>query len=344
LHARIAGAGTRAELLAILEPRRIIVGTVAAFANNDKLLEIKKIQRLIVDEASQILEPQLLGLLTRFEHFVLIGDHQQLPAVTAQAPEHTRVGDPDLQAIGLTDLRDSYFERLYRLCVERGMYAHYGQLFRQGRMHAEIMDFPNRHFYGGRLQTLASEAEVSKHYQHLPLPVAPLFYPEKDSPGITLGRVAFLPVSETGALPNQKTALAEARLAAQLLRYFQEQYAAQGKTWGPETSLGIISPWRAQIAQIRQAIAEAGLDPDALAIDTVERYQGGAREVILISCCVHSAGQLERLVSLSAEGVDRKLNVALTRAREQLIVLGNPEALGHDARYRAFMEAYGMQI
>ncbi|MBK6932027.1 MAG: AAA family ATPase [Saprospirales bacterium] len=155
LGVRIAGAGTRAELRAALEARRIFVSTVASFAQNDKLLEIKKFQRLIVDEASQILEPQLVGLLTRFEHFVLIGDHRQLPAVTAQTPEYTRVSDPELNAIGLADLRDSYFERLYRRCLERGLTEHYGQLYRQGRMHADIMDFPNRHFYGGRLQTLA---------------------------------------------------------------------------------------------------------------------------------------------------------------------------------------------
>ncbi|MBK9336462.1 MAG: hypothetical protein IPM98_07680 [Lewinellaceae bacterium] len=83
-----------------------------------------------------------------------------------------------------------------------------------------------------------------------------------------------------------------------------------------------------------------GLDPDAITIDTVERYQGGARDVILISCCVHSAGQLAKLANLSAEGVDRKLNVALTRAREQVIVLGNPEVLREDVRYRDFMDQY----
>ncbi|MBK6932026.1 MAG: hypothetical protein IPH12_14640 [Saprospirales bacterium] len=76
----------------------------------------------------------------------------------------------------------------------------------------------------------------------------------------------------------------------------------------------------------------------------MERYQGGARDVILISCCVHSAGQLERLISLSAEGVDRKLNVALTRARERVIMLGNPEVLREDERYRAFMDAHGIGL
>jgi DNA replication ATP-dependent helicase Dna2 len=73
----------------------------------------------------------------------------------------------------------------------------------------------------------------------------------------------------------------------------------------------------------------------------VERYQGGARDVIIVSTCANSEWQLASLVSLSTEGVDRKLNVALTRAREHLIMLGNPDVLGKDERYRAFMDLYG---
>lgn len=329
LSTRIANVHTRAELLAALEPYRIVASTVASFASNDKLLEIKKFQRLIVDEASQILEPQLIGLLTRFEHYVLIGDHRQLPAVTAQAPELTRVDDPDLNAIGLTDLRDSYFERLYRQCVTQGLHDRYSQLYHQGRMHADIMAFPNEHFYDGLLKTLAEEGAEEGHYQH------------REAAGGGVARVLFLPVTSPLALPNQKTAPEEAALVARLVQHFKNEYAALGKPWRPQHSLGIITPWRAQIAQIRQAIAALGLDPDEITIDTVERYQGGAREVILISCCVHSKNQLDRLVNLSTEGVDRKLNVALTRARERVILLGNPDVLGQDARYRDFMERYG---
>jgi DNA replication ATP-dependent helicase Dna2 len=69
-------------------------------------------------------------------------------------------------------------------------------------------------------------------------------------------------------------------------------------------------------------------------VDTVERYQGGARDIIIISLCTNTLHQLNILSSLSDEGIDRKLNVALTRAREQLIILGNPELLAHSAIYR----------
>lgn len=336
LHTKIAGVKRRTELREILEKHRIFVSTVASFSQNDNLLRLKKFQRLVVDEASQLLEPQLVGLLTRFEHFVLIGDHRQLPAVTAQGPERTRVEDPDLRAMGLYDLRDSYFERLYRRCEAAGRHDLYGRLSHQGRMHADIMAFPNQHFYNGFLKTLPTGMK-----QFQALDYAENGDPENDLEQKCAGqRVVFLhtPVEEN--MPFQKTNRHEAELAARLVVFFKKIYAAQGKPWNPTQSLGIITPWRAQIAQLREALAAADVEPEEITIDTVERYQGGARDVIILSCCVNSSAQLASLVSLSAEGVDRKLNVALTRAREHVLVLGNAEVLRQDERYQAFVEKY----
>jgi DNA replication ATP-dependent helicase Dna2 len=323
----------------VLEPRRIFVSTVASFGQNDGLLRLKKFQRLIVDEASQILEPQLIGLLTRFEHFILIGDHRQLPAITTQRPETTLVEDAELQSIGLQDLRESYFERLYRRCQEQGWHWAYGQLHRQGRMHADIMDFPNQFFYQGLLKTLADTPDES-HRQH-----RPLWY---DLPGIdpvmekicAEKRVVFFPIAAEDAVFNAKTNKSEAALAARIVLFFKNLYELNNKPWLPMQTLGIITPWRAQIAQLRASLTEAGIDPDTVTIDTVERYQGGAREVIIVSTCVHSEHQLASLVSMGEGAVDRKFNVALTRAREHLIVLGNAGVLGMDERYGAFMERY----
>ncbi|MBK8110046.1 MAG: hypothetical protein IPK46_06740 [Saprospiraceae bacterium] len=74
-------------------------------------------------------------------------------------------------------------------------------------------------------------------------------------------------------------------------------------------------------------------------IDTVERYQGGAKDIILLSLVTNRPSQLKTLVSLSNEGIDRKLNVALTRAKEQIVVVGNEEILSKDHNYRALIEA-----
>lgn len=318
-----AGVEKRADLRHILDARRIFVSTVSSFAQNEGLLRLKKFQRVVIDEASQLLEPQLVGLLTRFERTILIGDHRQLPAVTTQSVEWTRVNDPDLQQIGLVDLRDSYFERLYRYCAQHGLEGYIGRLSRQGRMHPDLMAFPNKHFYGGLLRTLRDEVAA----------------PTVES------RVQFVSVKMTPqTLPHQKTNAAEAELAALLVAKFKARYAAEGRIWEPSKSLGIITPWRAQIAQLRATLTAQGIDPDDITIDTVERYQGGAREIILISTCVHSTAQLGQLISLSAEQIDRKLNVALTRARHYVVVLGNAEVLQQDDRYRAFMEEYGVNF
>ncbi len=82
----------------------------------------------------------------------------------------------------------------------------------------------------------------------------------------------------------------------------------------------------------------AAIDPDALTVDTVERYQGGARKVILISLCTNSEAQVSTLTSLSDEGIDRKLNVALTRAREHLVLVGNEQLLRGEKAYSQLLE------
>jgi DNA replication ATP-dependent helicase Dna2 len=87
-------------------------------------------------------------------------------------------------------------------------------------------------------------------------------------------------------------------------------------------------------------LAEAGIASEEVTIDTVERYQGGARDIIIVSSCVHSKHQLRSLVNLSEDGIDRKLNVALTRARQYLVVLGKEEVLREDERYRLFIDRY----
>jgi DNA replication ATP-dependent helicase Dna2 len=116
----------------------------------------------------------------------------------------------------------------------------------------------------------------------------------------------------------------------------QARYLLEGRIFHSR-SVGIITPYRAQIAQIRQALLQKGMDVDLITIDTVERYQGGARDIIIISLSTNTAAQFRSLISLSEEGVDRKLNVALTRAREQLIILGNEELLSGNEVYRELM-------
>ncbi|TAK41301.1 MAG: hypothetical protein EPO28_08755, partial [Saprospiraceae bacterium] len=102
-------------------------------------------------------------------------------------------------------------------------------------------------------------------------------------------------------------------------------------------SIGIITPYRAQIALILEVLQKENIDCTGITVDTVERYQGSARDIILISLCTNAARQLDSLISRSDEGVDRKLNVALTRAREQVVILGNESLLAGNEGYRKLL-------
>jgi DNA replication ATP-dependent helicase Dna2 len=336
---KIENAKKRREIVEVLANHRIFVGTVASFAGQTELLSLKKFNRLIIDEASQILEPGLLGLLTRFEHFTLIGDHKQLPAVSAQNAKTAKIEDESLQKIGLFDLRDSLFERLYRQCQAENWHWAFDRLSHQGRMHADIMDFPNRHFYGKFLKILPSNRaqtiELSSDFS------------EKTESNwlrkLTEKRVIFIPTQIDAQSLNGKTNQHEADLVYQITQFFKEKYNIENRKW-QANSLGVITPWRAQIGQIISIFDEkqskTALKTTDLTIDTVERYQGGAREIIVISLCVNHFSQLESLISMNSEGVDRKLNVALTRAREHVIILGNEMILRRDARYADLIERY----
>lgn len=326
---------TRKELKALIGDHRIIVATVASIIGRPELFLLKAFDRVVIDEASQILEPMLVGLLPKFKHFLLIGDHKQLPAVVAQDPELSKVYDERLHEIGLLDLRNSFFERLYKRAQSQGWNHAFAQLSHQGRMHQDIMTFPSRYFYEEKLRILPPDtpghhAQISSlNFTH-PGEASELEY------ALATQRMIFCttPLDKLGAA--HKTNRHEAELVGELVEKIQARYALEGRTFGTR-SLGIITPYRAQIAQIRQALLQKGMDVDLITIDTVERYQGGARDIIIISLSTNTAAQFRSLISLSEEGVDRKLNVALTRAREQLIILGNEELLSGNEVYRELM-------
>ncbi|MEM6700781.1 MAG: AAA domain-containing protein, partial [Bacteroidota bacterium] len=313
--------------------------TVSSVVSRPELMKLKTFHRVIIDEASQVLEPLLVGLLPHFKRFMLIGDHRQLPAVVVQNEEQSKVEDEDLNKLGLNNLRNSLFERLYFRARKMGWKWAYAQLSHQGRMHQDIMHFPNVHFYQSTLKILPEEIP------HRQLQQQALNF---QSNGSTLPlqqllcqkRTLFIPAASDQLSLTRKTNQHEALIIRQLIESFQQLYQKNNRVLTSH-SIGIITPYRAQIAQIRDTLKDAEIDLDLLTIDTVERYQGGARDIILISLCTNSLSQLQSLVSLSDDGIDRKLNVALTRAREHLIVIGNEELLQNDLTYRELMKVFG---
>ena len=122
-----------------LERVPIVVSTTLTLLTRPFLLSMKHFSLCIVDEASQILEPYIVGLLSSdsIDRFILIGDHKQLPAVVAQPDDEPR----------LHGCRLSLFERLLRQEREAGRTEFVGILQYQGRMHPDIAAFPNELFY-----------------------------------------------------------------------------------------------------------------------------------------------------------------------------------------------------
>lgn len=318
-----------------IQDTRVIVSTTSMLQSRSFLLEMKHFSLCIVDEASQILEPNIIGLLTSnsIDRFILIGDHKQLPAVVQQPDD-----EPSLH-----DCRLSLFERLLRQEREAGREAFTAILRRQGRMHPDIAAFPNEFFY------------AREHLHPVPLPhqeEAALDYrqPSEDHLDDLLKqhRVLFFPIlpPPSSFLPplSDKVNPAEATLVADLLRRIYRQY---GERFDATKTVGVIVPYRNQIAMIRREIAKLDI-PQLLdiSIDTVERYQGSQRDVIIYSFTIRRPYQLDFLTANCFEEdghvIDRKLNVAMTRARKQLLMVGHTYILRKNAIFSELIHRYSL--
>jgi len=341
LQNRIKSLTRRHEIIELLQKQRIVTGTFSSvLGKGESLFDLVQFDRLIIDEASQLLEPSMINLVAKFPRTVLIGDHRQLPAVVTQPEQQTKVVDEELRSIGLTDMRNSLFERLYLKCqIENWDWA-FGQLTRQGRMHTQLADYANQAFYDKTLKGLEL-TEASRDWQQLPNSY-PL--PKGDQPELIqkLCEKSFVFVdtevdlTDTAFRTNQHEAAAVVKVIESLLQIKREAH----ETLDPK-QIGIITPYRAQIARIRIAIRDSKLAEEwnEVNIDTVERYQGSSYKIILLSLCANQARSIARLSSLNHESRDRKLNVALTRAKERVIAFGNIELLRlHNAAYADFIE------
>ncbi len=326
----LASCNRRSEVYERIRSCRIIVGTVAAISGKPELFRLKHFNVAIIDEATQILEPQLLGILcargeeggNAIDKFILIGDHKQLPAVVLQSSEQSAIYEESLMSIGLTNLKDSLFERLYRNCTARqsSLTSHpsYDMLCRQGRMHPEVALFANRAFYGGRL--------------------IPVGLPHQLEDSDTVCRLAFYPSIPEKTGTSTKINHSEARIVADLVARIYEDCRID---FDEARTLGIITPYRSQIALIKKEIAALGIPAlNRIMVDTVERFQGSERDVIIYSCCINSYFQLKFVSNLTEEDgtlIDRKLNVALTRARKQMFVTGVPKYLKSNPLYESLL-------
>jgi len=319
------------------------VGTVASLLGKPELFLLKNFDLAVVDEASQVLEGPMLALLAKVPKFILIGDHRQLPAVVAQEAEASAVAAPVAELLrrelGLSNLRNSYFERLFKLAEARWPHAH-GTLANHYRMHESLAALVNDDFYQGLLRCPLPWQHEALGRPHWPAPA------DAWEQRLRAERLIFAPTRRQPTDASIKESGEEAELAARAAAYVARGY---GAAFDPEKTLGIIASYRNQAARIRARLAQLaqalGLPQLLLvSVDTVERYQGSQRDVIIVSFCCHHEHQLELMVSPDETNqVDRKLNVALTRARQQLILLGNEQVLRRAPHHAALLRRCGVE-
>ena len=204
-------------------------------------------------------------------------------------------------------LRRSLFERLVAMGIEPML------LDTQYRMHPAISDFPNRTFYEGRLVDGITAAER-------PNP-AGLLWNDWEVP------MAFLPVNGDELLSPDgasKENPAEAGWVAKILENLLQAGDLE------EADIGIITPYAGQVRAIRDALPERN---DSVEVHTVDGYQGREKEVIIFSCVRSNSDGTVGFLS-----DERRLNVALTRAKRGLIVIGDPDTLRNDETWASWLD------
>ncbi len=268
-----------------------------------RIMERRRFSTLFIDEAAQALEPACWAAILKADRVVMGGDHQQLPP-TVKSLAATRGG-----------LAETLIEKLvgrWPQCVEL--------LTTQYRMNRDIMSFPSRWFYGGKLQAAPEAADRQ---------VSPL-----DTPLMWLDTSALAAEERQGrgmSLSNSE----EAKLVIHTLRDYIDMISPQ-RIENERIDFGIITPYRGQARLIRRLLRLQHYFRRLrrhISVGTVDGFQGQERDVIVISLVRDNAdGNIGFLRDL------RRMNVAITRARMKLIIIGNVTTLSRHRFYRELAE------
>jgi superfamily I DNA and/or RNA helicase len=219
-------------------------------------------------------------------------------------------------------------------------------------MHPDIAAFPNELFYRQeQLQPVPLSHQLEERLDYNE--------PSQDAldDALKRHRVLFLPINYQLSTINFQLStfnchlspvtcqLSEATLVADVLRRLYRQIGSE--RFDAARSIGVIVTYRHQITMIRREMVRLGLSElEDISIDTVERYQGSQRDVIIYSTGVQNEAELDFLTSNcfeeNGDTVDRKLNVAITRARKQLIMIGKEALLRQNAIFSDLIARYSI--
>lgn len=286
----------------LFDGAHVIASTLVS--SNHRLLNGRRFGTLFIDEAAQALEAACWIAIRKADRVVLAGDHCQLPP-TIKCYEAARGG----------------LERTLMEKVVSNKPAVVSLLKVQYRMHEEIMKFPSQWFYNGEL-----EAAPEVRYRGILDWDTPIHW-------IDTSEMDFKEefVGETFGRINK----AEADLLLSELKIYINRISGN-RILEEKIDFGIISPYKAQVQYLRNKIkADASLKPyrSLFTVNTVDGFQGQERDVIFISLVrANEEGQIGFLNDL------RRMNVAITRARMKLVIMGEAETLKHHGFYRKLLE------
>lgn len=299
--ANLRDRGTNLELTIrhdLFDQCRIVACTLTGAAH--RLLEGIRFQSLFIDEAAQALEASCWIAIQKADRVIFAGDHCQLPP-TIKCVEAANKG-----------LAETLMEQVSMNKPECVSFLNL-----QYRMHETIVKFPSEWFYGGELKT----SPTVKHRNILEFD-APLVW--LDTQG--LGFEEEITNDQSGRYNE-----GEADFIVEQLEKYIEKLGTQ-RVKNERIDFGLISPYKSQVQRLRKKVKfSPALKPvrSAITINTIDGFQGQERDVILISLVrANDDGNIGFLREL------RRMNVAITRAKMKLIIVGDSETLTRHAFYR----------
>lgn len=281
---------------------KVQVVTATLVGANHPVIRQRTHETLVIDEAAQALEPACWIPILKAQRIILAGDHCQLPPTVKSSHDSS--------------------QGLYRTLFEKLVHRHPDHvklLNVQYRMHEQIMRYPSKALYADQL--LAADAVAQRT---LPGDDAPVLF-------IDTAGAGFEETQVDGATYNSE----EAIFVKNHLRGFLDGLAPQEGLL-PALRIGIIAPYRRQATLLKEtiandpAVADYGVD---IQVNTIDSFQGQEKDVVYISLTRSNA---EQQIGFLADV--RRMNVAMTRAKRKLIIVGDSSTIGQHPFYRGLLE------
>eukprot|EP01117_Protostelium_nocturnum_P019913 TRINITY_DN8750_c0_g1_i1.p1 TRINITY_DN8750_c0_g1~~TRINITY_DN8750_c0_g1_i1.p1 ORF type:complete len:392 (-),score=173.99 TRINITY_DN8750_c0_g1_i1:125-1300(-) len=287
--------------------RSVDVICATCIGSGHDILKGRSFPIVVIDESTQATEPSsLCALVKECEHLIMLGDHFQLPpTVTSQRAAEGGLGV-------------SFYQRL----IDKGVDTQMLQI--QYRMHPSIAQFPNSQFYSGKIENgieADEDFEAPKGFEW-PNPKIPIAFVRNEA----------LEEKKSYGSGKSKSNRKEATEVMKIVDRILEAGEISAK------EIGVLTPYSGQVKLINDMMEKrGGLGRDGkyhhLNVQSIDGFQGREKEVIIFSTV---RGNLKGKVGFLSDW--RRLNVALTRARKAVIVVGNEATLDHDPTWKSYLD------